>query len=188
MNYSDLLIQRRAVRNYEERDVPLDIIKEMIKESTYAPSASNTQGWKFLIVNDRSVMKRISDECKNNLLTRIRNNPNDYAKRYEKLMLNEEYNVFYNAPCVVYILGEQKYKNLMVDSAIAAGYFMFAATSRGLGTCWINFAAVIQSKEMLGELGIPEDCQIVAPIILGYPKDIPAMPKRKEPEILKIIT
>ena len=187
LEYSDLLIKRRSVRNYEDRTVPLDIIKEMIHEATFAPSASNTQGWKFLIINDRSVMKRISDECKGNLLTRMQNNPDDYAKRYEKIMQNEEYNVFYNAPSVVYILGEKNYKNLMVDSALAAAYFMMAATSRGLGTCWINFAVVIQSKEMLGELGIPEDYQIVAPIILGYPKNIPAMPKRKEPEILKII-
>ncbi|MCP4131961.1 MAG: nitroreductase family protein [bacterium] len=188
MNYSELLKLRRSVRIYEERDVPLEIIREMIKESTYAPTASNTQPWRYVIINDRSVMKRISDECKSNLLKRMQNNPGDYAKRYEQLMLNKEYNVFYNAPCAVYILGDRNYKNLMVDSALAASYFMFAAASRGLGTCWLNFAAVIQTPEMLSELGIPEDCKIVAPIIVGYPKNIPAMPKRKEPEILKIIS
>ena len=94
MDYSDLLKQRRSVRNYEDREVPLDVINEIIVESTYAPSASNTQGWKYIIVNNRSVMKRISDECKDSILKRIQNNPNDYAKRYEKALLNQDYNVF----------------------------------------------------------------------------------------------
>ncbi|HPJ40667.1 MAG TPA: nitroreductase family protein [Spirochaetota bacterium] len=187
MDYSELLIKRRSIRNFEDRPVPVDIIRDMIRESTYAPTASNTQGWKFIIINDQSVMKRISDECKRTLLARMQDNPGDYAVRYEQLMRNKDYNIFYNAPCVVYILGEQNYKNLMVDSALAAGYFMFAAASRGLGTCWINFAAVIQSTDMLHELGIPDECRIVAPIIVGYPKNIPAMPARKEPEILKVI-
>jgi len=186
MNYSDLLKQRRSVRNFEERKVPIEVIKEIITESTYAPTASNTQGWKYIIVNDRSVMKRISDECKKSLLKRIENNPDDYAKRYEKLLMKEDYNIFYNAPSVVFILGEKNYKNLMVDSALAACYFMFSATSRGLGTCWINFAAVIDAIELLDELKISENCQIVAPVVLGYPAKIPSMPKRKEPEILKV--
>ncbi len=43
-------------------------------------------------------------------------------------------------------------------------------------------------KEMINELGIPDDCSIVAPIILGYPEKIPSARKRKAPEILKIIT
>jgi hypothetical protein len=40
---------------------------------------------------------------------------------------------------------------------------------------------------MRDELGIPVGCTIVAPIILGYPERIPAAPKRKAPEILKIV-
>jgi len=46
----------------------------------------------------------------------------------------------------------------------------------------------IHDPAIINELGIPDNCTIVAPIILGYPEKIPAAPKRKEAEILKIIT
>ena len=94
----------------------------------------------------------------------------------------------YNAPSLVVIFGDANRRNLYVDCALAAGYFMMAATARGLGTCWINLGMEIHDPEMINELGIPENCTIVAPIILGYPESIPTAPKRKEPEILKIIT
>lgn len=93
MDYSELLIKRRSIRNFEDRPVPVDIIRDMIRESTYAPTASNTQGWKFIIINDQSVMKRISDECKRTLLARMQDNPGDYAVRYEQLMRNKDYNI-----------------------------------------------------------------------------------------------
>lgn len=188
MKLDELFIQRRSVRNYQDRAVPVEVIREIINESTLAPNAGNEQPWKFIIINDKETLKRISDESKKNLLARIAANPNDYAKKYEGMLQNEAYNVFYNAPCLVMILGFSRLKNLYIDCTLAASYFMMAATSRGLGTCWVNLGTEIHDPEMIYELGIPDDCTIVAPIILGYPERIPPIPKRKEPEILRIIT
>ena len=152
-----------------------------------APSAGNEQPWRFVLVNDKEMIKRISDESKKNILARITADPDDYAKKYERMLQKESFNVFYNAPCLVMILGSTHLKNLYVDCALAAGYLMMAATSRGLGTCWVNFATEIQDPGLKQELGIPEDCTIVAPIALGYPEKIPAAPKRKDPDILTIV-
>ena len=114
--------------------------------------------------------------------------PNDRAKKYQGMLENQDFNVFYNAPCLVIILGLSELKNLYVDCASAANYFMMAATSRGLGTCWVNLGMEIHDPEMINELGIPENCTIVAPITVGYPERIPPAPKRKEPEVLTIIS
>lgn len=188
MNFEELLIKRRSIRNFQDKPVPLETIKELIKESTLAPSAGNEQPWKFIIVNDTAMIKKMSDESKKNILTRIEANPNDYANKYMAMLKNEKFNVYYNAPALVLILGMSHLKNLHVDCTLAAGYFMMAATSRGLGTCWVNLGMEIHDPQMISELGIPDDCTIVAPIILGYPEKIPAPPKRKEPEILKILS
>jgi hypothetical protein len=51
----------------------------------------------------------------------------------------------------------------------------------------VNLGTEIHDPEMLRELAIPDNCTIVAPIILGYPENIPSVPKRKEAEIVKII-
>jgi len=187
MEFAQLLKTRRSIRNYQDLPVPLKLVKELIEESTLAPNAGNEQPWKFIIVNDKKLLKRMSDESKKNILARIAANPNDYAKKYEGMLQNESFNVFYNAPCLVIILGLANLRNLFVDCALAASYFMMGAADRGLGTCWINLGKEIKDPEMIKELGIPEDCQIVAPIVLGYPVAIPPAAKRNEPDIIKIL-
>lgn len=187
MTFKELLIYRRSVRNYLDKPVSLELLEEMIYESTFAPNAGNEQPWKFIVVQNREMMRRISDESKKNILDRIAKNPHDYAKKYVGMLQNQTFNVFYNASCLVMILGDSGLKNLFVDSALAAGYFMMAAASRGLGSCWVNLGTEIHDPVLMEQLGIPVDCTIVAPIILGYPKKIPSPPKRREPEILKII-
>jgi len=188
MTFNELLKNRRSVRKYQDNPVSVEIIIEIINESILAPNAGNEQPWKFIIVNNKEMLKRMSDESKKNILARIAANPDDYAKKYKGMLENDSLNVFYNAPCLVIILGHSNLKNSYVDCALAGSYFMMAATSRGLGTCWINLGTEINDPEMINELGIPDNCQIVAPIILGYPEKIPPTPKRREPEILKVIT
>jgi len=187
MKLDELFKKRRSVRNYQDREVPEVLIRELINESTLAPNAGNEQPWKFIVVNNKEVLKKMSDESKKNILARIAANPDDYAKKYKGMLQNETFNVFYNAPCLVMILGFSHLKNVYIDCTLAASYFMMAAASRGLGTCWVNLGTEVHDPEMIDELGIPKDCTIVAPIILGYPEKIPPVPKRKEPEIIKFI-
>jgi nitroreductase len=187
MDYSELLKIRRSIRAYMEKRVPTDLLLEIIRESTLAPSSGNNQVWRFVIVNNMDMMKRISDESKRNLIRRLEANPGDYIKRYESALRNESYNVFYNAPALVILLGPRDYKNLLVDCALCAAYFMNGAAARGLGTCWVNLGSDIRDGALLEEMGITPDLAIVAPIIIGYPRSIPPAPKREEPVILKVI-
>ncbi len=187
MTFDELLKNRRSVRKYKDTPVSVEVVQEMIKESTFAPNAGNEQPWKFIIINDKKMIRKVSDESKKNILARIAANPDDYAKKYLGMLQNESFNVFYNAPCLVMIFGHSSLKNLSVDCALAASYFMLAAASRGLGTCWVNFGTEIHDPGMLSELGIPDNHTIVAPIAVGHPERIPSAPKRKEPEIINII-
>jgi len=187
MNYTEILKNRRSIRKYKDKPVPLALIKCIINDSILAPSAGNEQPWKFVIVNNRDMINRISDECRKNILERIASNPNDYAKRYEKMLQNEAFHIFYHAPVVIYILGEVSLKNLSVDCALAAGYLMMSATSKGLGTCWVNFGTEIHNSDLRDELGLLDNYKIIAPIALGFPDKIPGIPYRKEPQILSII-
>lgn len=187
MTFAEMLKFRRSVRNYQDTPVSMDIIESLLLESTFAPSAGNGQPWKFIVVNNKETLANISSESKKNLLTKIATNPNSYTKKYEKILQNESYNIFYNAPTLILIIGNAKAKNLHVECALAACYLMMAAASRGLGSCWVNLGTEIKNPEMLRRLGIPEEHQIVAPIILGYPDRIPSVPSRKYPEIINII-
>ena len=187
MSFSEVLLKRRSIRKYLDKPVEIDLLKDIIQESTLAPSAGNEQPWKFIIVQNPDLLHEISEECKENLLTRIANNPSVYAKKYERMLQNEAFNIFYNAPCLVLILGESQVKNLLFDCTLAASYFMMAAATKGLGTCWINFAKELTNPALMEQIGIPENHTIVAPIIIGYPANEPSNPKRKTATILKLI-
>jgi nitroreductase len=188
LSYTELLQQRRAIRDFQDKDVDLEIVKEIIRESALAPSASNGQPCRFIIVNNRQIMKKISDESKKNLLDDLSRNPAALSKGYEAILRDEKFNVFYNAPCVIYVVGDRDVRSLDVDCALAVAYLMFSATQRGLGTCWIGLGAHIRETQTKAAMGIPDNCRIVAPVILGYPRAIPAAPERKDPQILKIIS
>lgn len=187
MTFNELLTNRRSIRKYKDTPVPLEVVREIIAESTLAPNSGNEQPWKFIIVNDSRWLKEISAESKKNILARIAADPDDYASKYKGMLENESFNVFYDAPCLVMILGASSLRNLHVDCALAACYLMLAAASRGLGTCWVNLGKAIHDPDMIRELGIPDDHSIVAPITVGYPEQIPPAPKRRQPEIINII-
>lgn len=188
MEYSELLRTRRSVREYQDRDVPLPLIHEILREACLAPSAMNGQPWRFIVVNNRAVIKRLSDENKKNLLLELGKNPSSPLKKYEERLRDERFNVFYNAPCLVLIAGERSVPSLAVDCTLAACYFMLAAAARGLGTCWVGLGSHVTDRETLGSIGVPEGYRIIAPLVLGYPRSIPDPPKREAPKILRILS
>jgi nitroreductase len=187
-SFEELLRKRRSIRDFEEREVPLSLIREIIRESTLAPSASHGQPWRFIIITDRGLMERISDSCKGSLLERIEAHPELPLSGYKSALENRAFNIFYNAPCLIYIVGPAEVGSVEVDCALAASYLMFAAARRGLGTCWIGLGTPLDDPVIKGEIGLPDGYRIVAPVIVGYPASIPEPLVREEPKILKVIS
>jgi nitroreductase len=187
MDFKTLLANRRSIRDFQKKEVPLSILKEIIQDTCLAPTASNGQPCRFIIIQDRDCIKKLSDESKKSLLGDLIRDPGLPLKQYETALRDGQFNVFYNAPCLVLFVGPKDVYSLNVDCGLTVAYFMFAATSRGLGTCWIGLGAHVRDKQILDEIGVPLDCRIVAPIIIGYPEGVPAASERHSPDILKII-
>ncbi len=188
IGFHDLLKKRRSIRDYEERDVPLETVKAIIEESCLAPSSANGQPWRFAIIKNREVIKQLSNESKKNLVADLEKNPASPRKNYEQALRNPDFNVFYNAPCLVYICGREDLRTLQVDLALFACYFMFSAVEKGLGTCWIGLGTHIKDPELRNLIGIQNGYRIVAPLIIGYPKSIPAPSERMQPRILEVVS
>jgi nitroreductase len=73
--------------------VPLELIIEILNESCLAPSSSNRQPWRFIIITNKDLMKKLSDECKHNLLLEMAENPGFLESRYRDLLSDPQYNV-----------------------------------------------------------------------------------------------
>ena len=187
MDFKTLLKSRRSIRDFQDKEIPESIVNEIIQDTCLAPTASNRQPCRFIIIRNREQIKKLSDESKRNLLDDLARNPDLPLKQYEAALRDAQFNVFYNAPCLVYVIGHRDVYSLEVDCGLTVAYFMFAATSRGLGTCWVGLGAHIRDRGILGEIGVPDDCRIVAPIILGYPVNIPEASERRIPEIVKVM-
>ncbi len=99
-DYFELLRKRQSIRDFEDKDVPLEIINEIIKDSCLAPNSGNGQPWRFIIVNKTDMIKRLSDESKKNIIALIEQNPDSPLKKRETTSHDQGFNVFYNAPCV----------------------------------------------------------------------------------------
>jgi nitroreductase len=187
MDFRELLKIRRSIREYEAKDVPLPLIQEIITDGCEAPSGSNRQPWAFIVITNKDLMKKCSDESKKNLLQEIDRNPASPLAGYKQTLQDPGFNVFYNAPCLIYIAGLRDVHSATVDCTLAASYLMLSAADRGLGTCWVNLGSVIKDQALLKEIGLPDDYVIVATIILGYPVKIPEKTPRETPKILKIL-
>jgi nitroreductase len=187
LNYNELLKNRRSIRDFTQKKVPADVLTEILHDACLAPSACNTEPWRFIVIQDNKLIKEISGKCKQTLLANIAKNSDSPHRIFKDSLNNENYNIFYNAPALILIVGEDNYPFFYEDCTLAAGYLMFAAVARDLGTCWIGHGHAIEDKELRNKIGLTEAYQVAAAIVIGYPVSISKAPKRNTPVILNRI-
>ena len=167
----DNIRTRRSVREYLDRDVSDEDIKKIIDAGIHAPSSFDSQPWFFVVIKNREMMQRMSDHCKPRLLAQLEDVTHDNAVHFKKMLATDEFNIFYNAPVVVIVLGNNAGFTTDYDCSLCAENMMLAAHSMGIGSCWIGTACFIQDNpEFLEELGITPDYRVIAPVVFGYPK------------------
>ena len=179
------IAERRAVRSYESRPVPKDVIKKIIEAANQAPSAMNSQPWRFVVVEDREFHKRLTEAAIPNskkMLEPFKDiNPQRYQtimKRYEEL----EDPIYYSAPVIVFVIGSGQFADL--SCPLACENIMLAAYSLGLGSCWVHFGSLVtDNEEIRKELELSEEEKIYGPIIIGYTQQFPEPPPKKGPRV-----
>ncbi len=189
VDFPQLLQSRRSIRNFLEKEVPTPLLKEIIQECCMAPSSANNQPWRFVVVKDKTLIRKLSDQSKAHHLSAIEKNPASPNQKLAAVLGNPGFNIYYNAPCLVFIVTPRHLpgRHADWDCSLAACYFMFSATARGLGTCWIGLGSDITDPRIRAEIGLSDEYRIVAPLIIGYPKEIPCIPPRNAPQILNVI-
>mgnify|MGYP006300069221 CR=1 FL=1 len=173
---------RRSVRDYQDKPVEKEIIEKLLNCAVMAPSAMNKQPWHFTIVEGKEHIKHFGEAA---------------LKQFNLLNLSVKWgfkltrweSIFYNAPLLIILSGKKNAHFIKDDTNLAVQNMFLAAHSLGLGSCWIGFALPLDKNENARkELGIPDNFEIVAPLIFGYPKKVNDKIPKREPKILKWIS
>jgi nitroreductase len=181
MELMEAIYGRRSVRDYLSEPVPKETIKHLIDAAIQAPSAMNEQPWSFVIIEDQSLLDRMSEAAKIHMV-RERGVAALPAHLYERLA-DANFHLFYHAPVLVVISAVAQGPWIVEDCALAAENLMLAAFDAELGSCWIGLAHSWLNTTIGKEtIGVPDAHVPVAPIIIGRPKTPAPLVSRKVPE------
>lgn len=163
------LLNRRSIRSYKQEQINQEELQTILEAGKYAPSAMNQQSWHFTVVQNKEIIDKINEVCKVAL----------------QRAGNQNFNVFYNAPTVIIVSGDDKAIAPQIDSALALGNMLLAAESLGIGSCWIHAVRALstsdEGKELIKALKIPEGHSIVGSGAFGYKAvESPSPAPRKE--------
>ena len=167
-NFRKLIQARRSCRAYSDQPLTRQEIEGLIGDAVWAPSGSNQQPWRFVVIQDSATLKRYSDLCKEKLLAEIETSP--YLEQYAGMLRKPEFNIFYNAQALVIVYGDTSSHWHTYDCTMVAYNLMLLAEEDGLASCWIGFAhRILNLDDIKRELNVPKEYSLVAPIIIGHP-------------------
>ena len=174
---------RRSVRCYSNESVSKEQIDAVLEAGVWAPTGMAREPWRFIIIEDKKLIKYVSDETKRVVQKMMP----PLAERFT----TEEDIICYNAPVLVLICAEKdpQWSNLnLLDSVLATQNMFLKAYEMGLGTCFMGFVSFLNSKpDILKQIGVPENYELMVPFILGHPKTKQGTGKRKKHNVAKWI-
>lgn len=189
------LRSRRSIRAFQETPVARDVLEQLIEAGIHAGSASNGQSERLIVIQDREVLsgleqlvveilwnaglKYLGSRIGRRLVEmRVGREVIRQVMPYHDIIAHRKKDnrlagmVFRNAPAVVVCHGIRTNVDAYVNCALAARNMELMAMTMGLGTCWVGFlaAAAKHSRQVARYLEIPEERNVYAAIMVGYPK------------------
>jgi nitroreductase len=164
MEVIDAIKKRRSIRKFKDKTVSKDLIKELLEAARLAPSAYNSQPWKFVIIDDKKIIGEL---------------------KKESVFIQDH---VYNAPLIIVCCGDiscypERSKDsfelkdlLNIDVSIAAENLVLRATELGLGTCYVG---LVNREKIKKIMKIPENYIIPYVITVGYADENPSATSRK---------
>lgn len=172
------IITRRSVRNFRDKQISEKELNDILLAGSYAPSGMGTQSWKFTAIQNQEIMKKVNESIRQTLLSvPIVAETHPYIVSLIEKAKDEDANFLYHAPTYIIVSNLKDNGNAMPDSALAIGNMMLTAHSLGIGSCWLNQLPGLTHmplvRELLTELGIPENHIVYGSVVMGYPADEP---------------
>lgn len=193
LTVAEAINQRRSIRSFHSDPVPDDAILEILEAARLAPSGSNRQPWRFIVVTGSEEKTRLRKICFDQAF--IEEAPvvfvccvdlTAYAKASREKRSQEfiDYGVtetlsgYFADPAVRELFLNEPDSDLnvhfmtaMANTYIAVEHMVLTATALGLGCCWVG--AIGSVEEMNALFHLPPATFVVAVLPVGHPAKIP---------------
>ena len=155
---------RKSTKSFLDKEVPLELIEQIVEAGTYAPTGRNLQSPIIVAITNKEVRDQLS--------------------KMNASIMNAKTDPFYGAPVVLVVLANKDVNTYIYDGSCVMENLMLAAHSLGLGSCWIHRAKEEfeseEGKSLLKEWGIEGNYEGIGHVILGYNKVDPVEKPRKD--------
>lgn len=170
MNFLQLVKKRQSTRKYLPKPVGREIIDKCIEAARLAPSACNSQPWKFIVVDNPDKKNELANAAFSgiySMCTFVKKAPvivvvitekSSYAARVGSFLRNIQYS--------------------LIDIGIACEHFVLQAAEEGVGTCMIGW---FSEKKVKKSLKLPKSAKIDMVISMGYPAYEETRGKNRKP-------
>lgn len=140
MNLYELIQKRQSDRKYDSRPVDRDMVIKCLEAARLAPSACNSQPWKFVVVDEPELLKEMASAADGMGMNKFAAQaPVIVAVVLEKMNFTAS---------IGSVIKDKEYS--LLDVGIAVEHFCLQATELGLGTCILGWFDEKKVKKLLG--------------------------------------
>lgn len=176
---------RRSVRMYTGQALPRGTINDLLDSAVRAPTAVHEEPWAFVIIQNKALLKKVSDYAKPLFMEEMRKYTTQENRHSFEHFASPEFDIFHNAGNLIIICAKINGPFVVADCWLAAENILLASCAMGLGSCVIGSAVnTLNLDEVKASLSIPADYTAVAPIVVGTPKGDTPTTSRRPPNIL----
>ena len=161
MSLIDTILSRRSIRRYTKKKASEDVLNKILEAGRSAPSASNVQPWRFIVLTDYKIKESLSHG------------------RWNTFIKDSAFTV---VGCG-YVDDDYGRKWSTIDTTIALQNMVIAAWAMGVGSCWVGDFKEDRVKQLLK---IPDKWKVVALVSFGYPAEHPK--KRRKKSITELVS
>jgi len=195
MEFMEAAKRRRSIRRYEAKSVDDEQLAYLLSAARWAPSAHNRQPWRFTVLRGRAAKEKLADAMGAKL--KIDRTRDGDAPAVISADMQRSRARIAEAPLVLIVtmtlVDMDSYKDearreaerimAIQSTAMAVQNVLLAATSIGLGACWMC-APLFCSDVVKKTLGLPGDWEPQALITVGVPANEGKVAERKSIEML----
>ncbi|MBX5328771.1 MAG: nitroreductase family protein [Candidatus Bathyarchaeota archaeon] len=183
MDFDEVVVKRRSIRKFKASPVPKEALRKILDAGRWAPSAGNTQPWRFVVVTDTGVKEKIARVCTEASRKAWAKFPPERARYLAARGGSWDKSSMAKIPVLVVVCYEIPgwiREELALGSAwLAVENMLLAATAEGLSSCIYTFYDLEEENAVKAILGVPEKFRIAAIVQLGYATVEPPAPSRK---------